>query len=56
VAFGGAGLTAASSMLRYEIMSFPKGEAQAAELPEPVRLTVTMSPKHGVAHREAGAA
>ena len=37
-------------MLRFEIMPFAKGEAQAAELPEPVRLTVTTSPKHGVDH------
>ena len=50
VAFGGAGLIATGAMQRYEIMPFPKGEAQAAELPEPVRLTVTTSPKHGVDH------
>jgi methylenetetrahydrofolate reductase (NADPH) len=37
-------------MLRFEIMPFPKGEAQAAELPVPVRLTVTSSPRHGVDH------
>jgi methylenetetrahydrofolate reductase (NADPH) len=37
-------------MLRFEIMPFAKGEQQAAELPEPVRLTVTSSPKHGVDH------
>jgi methylenetetrahydrofolate reductase (NADPH) len=37
-------------MLRFEIMPFPKGEAQAAELPAPVRLTVTSSPRHGVDH------
>ena len=37
-------------MLRFEIMPFPKGEEQAAELPEPVRLTVTTSPRHGVDH------
>jgi methylenetetrahydrofolate reductase (NADPH) len=37
-------------MQRYEIMPFAKGEAQAAELPGPVRLTVTTSPRHGVDH------
>jgi methylenetetrahydrofolate reductase (NADPH) len=37
-------------MLRFELMPFPKGEQQAAELPEPVRLTITTSPKHGVDH------
>jgi methylenetetrahydrofolate reductase (NADPH) len=37
-------------MLRFEIMPFRKGEEQAAELPEPVRLTVTTSPRHGVDH------
>jgi methylenetetrahydrofolate reductase (NADPH) len=50
VAFGGAGLSAMGAMLRFEIMPFPKGEAQAAQLPEPVHLTVTSSPKHGVDH------
>ena len=39
-----------SAMQRFEIMPFPKGEAQAAELPGPVRLTVTTSPRHGVDH------
>jgi len=33
---------------RYEILPFAKGEAQAAELGTPLRLTVTTSPKHGV--------
>ena len=37
-------------MQRFEIMPFAKGEAQAAELPGPVRLTVTTSPRHGVDH------
>jgi hypothetical protein len=37
-------------MLRFEIMPCAKGEAQAAELTQPVRLTVTTSPKHGVDH------
>jgi hypothetical protein len=37
-------------MQRYEIMPFAKGEAQAVELPGPVRLTVTTSPRHGVDH------
>jgi methylenetetrahydrofolate reductase (NADPH) len=32
--------------VRYEILPFGGGEEQAAELPEPVRLTVTCSPKH----------
>jgi len=35
---------------RFEIMPFPKGEQQAEELTEPVRLTVTASPKHGEDH------
>ena len=39
-----------SAMQRFEIMPFAKGEAQAAELPGPVRLTVTTSPRHGVDH------
>jgi methylenetetrahydrofolate reductase (NADH) len=50
VALGGAGLSTQGAMLRFELMPFAKGEAQAAELPEPVRLTVTTSPKHGVDH------
>jgi methylenetetrahydrofolate reductase (NADPH) len=33
---------------RYEILPFGKGPKEAAELGEPVRLTVTTSPKHGV--------
>ena len=32
---------------RFEILPFGAGEQEAAELPEPVRLTVTCSPKHG---------
>lgn len=35
---------------RFEIMPFARGEEEAAELPEPVRLTVTCSPKHGIDH------
>ena len=31
---------------RFEVMPFARGEEEAAELPEPVRLTVTCSPKH----------
>jgi methylenetetrahydrofolate reductase (NADPH) len=33
---------------RYEILPFAKAEAQAAEVPSPLRLTVTISPKHGI--------
>jgi methylenetetrahydrofolate reductase (NADPH) len=33
---------------RYEILPLGKGEAQAAEVGTPLRLTVTTSPKHGV--------
>jgi methylenetetrahydrofolate reductase (NADPH) len=50
VALGGARLIETGAMLRFEIMPFPKGETQAAELPEPARLTVTTSPRHGVDH------
>jgi methylenetetrahydrofolate reductase (NADPH) len=35
---------------RFEIMPFARGEEEAAKLPEPVRLTVTCSPKHGIDH------
>ncbi|MGH2877854.1 MAG: methylenetetrahydrofolate reductase [Solirubrobacteraceae bacterium] len=35
---------------RYEILPLGKSEAEAAQLPEPVRLTVTCSPKHGPDH------
>ena len=35
---------------RYEVMPFASVEAQVAELPEPLRLTITTSPKHGVDH------
>jgi methylenetetrahydrofolate reductase (NADPH) len=35
---------------RFEIMPFARGEGEAAKLPEPVRLTVTCSPKHGIDH------
>jgi methylenetetrahydrofolate reductase (NADPH) len=35
---------------RYEVMPFASVEAQVAELPGPVRLTITTSPKHGVDH------
>ena len=34
--------------VHFEILPFGKGEAEAAELPERVRLTVTCSPKHGL--------
>ena len=33
---------------RYEVMPFARAEAQAAEIGETLRLTVTTSPKHGV--------
>ncbi len=33
---------------RFEILPFASGEQQAAELPEPARLTITTSPRHGV--------
>lgn len=32
---------------RFEVLPLGKSEEQAAQLPEPVRLTVTCSPKHG---------
>lgn len=35
---------------RFEVMPFARGEQEAAKLPEPVRLTVTCSPKHGIDH------
>ncbi len=34
--------------VQFEILPFGGGEAEAAELPERVRLTVTCSPKHGL--------
>lgn len=36
--------------IRYEVLPLGKSEEQAAQLPEPVRLTVTCSPKHGPDH------
>jgi methylenetetrahydrofolate reductase (NADPH) len=33
---------------RFEILPFARGEEEAAQLPEPVHLTITTSPKHGV--------
>jgi len=33
---------------RYEVLPFPRSEEQAAELPAPLRLTVTASPKHDI--------
>lgn len=33
---------------RFEILPFGRGEAEAAELPRPVHLTVTASPTHGL--------
>jgi methylenetetrahydrofolate reductase (NADH) len=35
---------------RYEILPFARGEEEAARLPEPVHLTITTSPKHGLDH------
>src|SRR5579875_1399034 len=40
----------ADDTARFEILPLGKAEEQAAELPEPVRLTVTCSPKHGPDH------
>ncbi|HEX4008703.1 MAG TPA: methylenetetrahydrofolate reductase [Solirubrobacteraceae bacterium] len=39
--------------VRYEVLPLGKSEEQAAQLPEPVRLTVTCSPKHGPDHSVA---
>lgn len=33
--------------IQYEVLPFARSEEQAAQLPHPVRLTVTCSPKHG---------
>src|SRR5262245_48654933 len=33
---------------RFEILPFARGEEEAAQLPEPVHLTITTSPKHGL--------
>ena len=35
---------------RFEVLPLGKGEEEAAQLPEPVRLTVTCSPRHGPDH------
>lgn len=35
---------------RFEILPFGSGEEEAARLPEPARLTVTCSPRHGIDH------
>ena len=35
---------------RFEILPFARGEEEAAQLPEPVHLTITTSPKHGLDH------
>jgi methylenetetrahydrofolate reductase (NADPH) len=37
-----------TELARFEVMPFARGEEEAAELPERVRLTVTCSPKHGI--------
>ena len=33
---------------RFEVLPFARAEEEAARLPEPVRLTVTSSPSHGL--------
>src|SRR5262249_36243096 len=40
----------ARRMNRFEILPFPRGEKEAAQLPEPAHLTVTTSPKPGLDH------
>ncbi|HZT44819.1 MAG TPA: methylenetetrahydrofolate reductase [Gaiellaceae bacterium] len=35
---------------RFEVMPFARAVEEAGQLPEPVRLTVTCSPKHGLDH------
>ena len=37
----------AAADVRFEVLPLGRSEEEAAELPEPVRLTVTCSPKHG---------
>jgi methylenetetrahydrofolate reductase (NADPH) len=40
-------ITFAHDGARFEVLPFGKSEQEAAQLPDPVRLTVTCSPKHG---------
>jgi methylenetetrahydrofolate reductase (NADPH) len=39
--------SAAADRARFEVLPLGRSEEEAAQLPEPVRLTVTCSPKHG---------
>ncbi|MGH2856081.1 MAG: methylenetetrahydrofolate reductase [Solirubrobacteraceae bacterium] len=43
-------ISLADPTVRYEILPLGRSESEAARLPEPVRLTVTCSPKHGPDH------
>jgi methylenetetrahydrofolate reductase (NADPH) len=40
-------MTSSDERLRFEILPLGRSEEEARQLPEPVRLTVTCSPKHG---------
>jgi methylenetetrahydrofolate reductase (NADPH) len=40
-------ITFAQDRARFEVLPFGRSEEEAAQLPHPVRLTVTCSPKHG---------
>jgi len=40
-------VTGLCERVRFEVLPFPRGVEEAAQLPEKVRLTVTCSPKHG---------
>lgn len=37
-------------MVQFEVLPFKRAEEEAAQLPEPTRLTVTSSPRHGADH------
>lgn len=39
--------TSSDDRVQYEVLPFARSEEQAAQLPHPVRLTITCSPKHG---------
>ncbi|HEY3726222.1 MAG TPA: methylenetetrahydrofolate reductase [Solirubrobacteraceae bacterium] len=41
------GSTSFDDHVQYEVLPFARSEEQAAQLPHPVRLTITCSPKHG---------
>ncbi|MGH2914825.1 MAG: methylenetetrahydrofolate reductase [Solirubrobacteraceae bacterium] len=45
-----APIPAVDPAARFEVLPLGKSETEAAQLPEPVRLTVTCSPKHGPDH------